>query len=161
VLLIYSMIPRNWAVVDGWPTFGLLESIAILGLCKVLRDAYSTEILQVWYVLIDIHFIVFHAKFKDGLSIPIRIKRDNFTQKCTTGNREMSNVCWGLPACFIQSPPFSNFCVRRSRLGMQEFPIRLKYIRKSKVMEMVSSRFYWLDEIMIKLHEKLAMEKLI
>jgi hypothetical protein len=48
-----------------WP----LEKIAILGLDVVLKGAYSTGILQVWYHSIGVHFILLHVEFEDGLSI--------------------------------------------------------------------------------------------
>jgi hypothetical protein len=55
--------------VDKILTLGPLETIAILGLRVVLKGAYSTDILQVWYHSIGIHFILLHVVFEDELSI--------------------------------------------------------------------------------------------
>jgi hypothetical protein len=55
--------------VDKIPILGPLETIAILGLDVVLKDSYGTDILQIWYHSIDIHFILLHVKFEDGSSI--------------------------------------------------------------------------------------------
>jgi hypothetical protein len=41
---------------------------------------------------------------------------------------------------------------------MPEFTKILKPIQKSKVMEMVSSEFYWPDEIIVKLYVGLVKE---
>jgi hypothetical protein len=49
----------------------LLESVAILGLNVALTGAYNTDVLQVWYRSIDIHFILFYVKFEDGLSTSV------------------------------------------------------------------------------------------
>jgi hypothetical protein len=48
-----------------------VETIAILGLSVVLKGAYSTGILQVWYNSINIHFILHHVEFGDGLYISV------------------------------------------------------------------------------------------
>jgi hypothetical protein len=61
------------------PTLGLLESVAVFGLGVVLGEAYNTGTLQVWYLLIDMHFIMFHEDFDDGLSVPVLKKRSNST----------------------------------------------------------------------------------
>jgi hypothetical protein len=42
-----------------------------LGHGVVFKDAYDTGINQVWYLLIDIHFILRHVKFENGLSTTI------------------------------------------------------------------------------------------
>jgi hypothetical protein len=46
-----------------------LESVAVLRLGVVLSRTHDPGILQIWYHSIDIHFTLFHVKFKDGLSI--------------------------------------------------------------------------------------------
>jgi hypothetical protein len=50
---------------------GPLETVAVLDLCVVFREAHNTFILQVWCHLIDIHSTLLHVKFEDGSSIPI------------------------------------------------------------------------------------------
>jgi hypothetical protein len=51
--------------------FGFLESDAVLGLNIVFRESYNTDILQVWYHSTDIHSILSHVEFEDGLFISI------------------------------------------------------------------------------------------
>jgi hypothetical protein len=51
------------------PTLGSLESVADLGINVALKDEYDTCILQFWYLLIDMHFILLHVEFEDGLSV--------------------------------------------------------------------------------------------
>jgi hypothetical protein len=58
-------------LVDRLPTLGPLESFAILRLGVAIRDAYSTYMLQVLYLLIDMHYILLYVKFEDGLSISV------------------------------------------------------------------------------------------
>jgi hypothetical protein len=48
-----------------------LESVAVLRLDGEFRDAYNTGMLHVWYLVIDMHFILLHVKFEGGLSISI------------------------------------------------------------------------------------------
>ncbi|SAL99446.1 hypothetical protein [Absidia glauca] len=45
------------------------EPAAVLELNEEFREAYSKAIVQVWYPSIDIHFILLHVEFEDGLSI--------------------------------------------------------------------------------------------
>jgi hypothetical protein len=47
------------------------QSVALFGLIEEFREAYSLFILHVWYLSIDIHYIVLHVEFEDGLSIPV------------------------------------------------------------------------------------------
>jgi hypothetical protein len=54
---------------------GLLESVAVLRLCVVFREAYNTGILLFSNTSIDIHFDLVHAKFEEGLYISILKKR--------------------------------------------------------------------------------------
>jgi hypothetical protein len=56
---------------DELTTLGLLESVAVLGLCVAFKEAYNTGTLQVWYPSIDIPFVVLHLKFEEGLSISV------------------------------------------------------------------------------------------
>jgi hypothetical protein len=58
-----------------------LESVAVSRLSIVFREAYSTGILQVWYLSIDIHFILFHEEFEDGLSILVFENRAAYHKK--------------------------------------------------------------------------------
>lgn len=48
-----------------------LESAAVLRLCVELTEAYNIIILQVWYLYIDIHFVLLHVEFDDGLSTSV------------------------------------------------------------------------------------------
>jgi hypothetical protein len=70
-LRIYRMMLRILNFGGGSLTLRLPESVAILGLSVVIREVYSTGILQFWYFLIDEHFILPHVEFEDGLSISV------------------------------------------------------------------------------------------
>jgi hypothetical protein len=48
-----------------------LELFAVLGLSVVFREAYNAFMLYGWYLSIDMHSILFHVEFKDGLSISV------------------------------------------------------------------------------------------
>jgi hypothetical protein len=65
--------------VDKLSTLWPLESVSILGLSVVLREAHSKGAFQVWYHSIDIHSILFHVEFEDGLSISV-LKNGNWLQ---------------------------------------------------------------------------------
>jgi hypothetical protein len=71
VLLLYRMIQGYWGLVHDVPILRPLEFIAVLRLCAVFREAYSTFILHVWYHLIDMHFIIIYMEFEDELSISV------------------------------------------------------------------------------------------
>jgi hypothetical protein len=60
---------------DEWPPLGALESVAILGLSVVFREEYSTAKSQIWYHSVDMHFVLFHVKFEDGLIISVWEKK--------------------------------------------------------------------------------------
>jgi hypothetical protein len=60
-----------------WP----LETVADSRLGVVFREAYSTGILQVWYLSIDVYFILFHMEFEDGLSILVFENRAAYHKK--------------------------------------------------------------------------------
>jgi hypothetical protein len=132
-----------WVLVDELPTLGLLESVAVLGLSTVLTDAYNTGTLQFYYHPIDIHFVLFHVKFENGLSISWGENQGN--------SRKFYN--WKSKS-FYQSQIFLNaarplyFKLLCGAIGqdleyrcMSEFPKWPEYVQKSKVM-MISSRFY-------------------
>jgi hypothetical protein len=68
--IIYRMESKEQIVVDEWPTFEPLESLPV-ELSVSFREACSTGILQIWYLLIDIHFILLQLKFEDGFLILI------------------------------------------------------------------------------------------
>jgi hypothetical protein len=61
------------------------ESVAVLGFDVVLEEAYSTGSLQVWYLLIDMHFSLFHVESEHGPSIADLKKQGNSAQKFTPG----------------------------------------------------------------------------
>jgi hypothetical protein len=71
VLILYRMEPRMLGFGGQFPTLGPLESVANLGLSVVFREPYSASILQFWYILIDIRFILLHVEFEEGLSISV------------------------------------------------------------------------------------------
>jgi hypothetical protein len=58
-------------LINDLPSFGLLKSVAVLGVGVALREAYSTDVLQFEYPSIDIHFVLFHLKFEDMLYISV------------------------------------------------------------------------------------------
>ncbi|SAM05146.1 hypothetical protein [Absidia glauca] len=51
--------------IDKWPILERLESVAILGLRVAIREAYNTNILQVWYFSIDSHFALLYVDFEE------------------------------------------------------------------------------------------------
>jgi hypothetical protein len=57
--------------VDESQKFGPLEEVAIFRRSEALREAYSPGILQFWYILIDMHVILFYAEFEDGSFISV------------------------------------------------------------------------------------------
>jgi hypothetical protein len=57
--------------VDEKPTLVPLESVSVSGPSVVFRKAYNAGILQAYYPPIDVHFILCHVKFEDGLYVPI------------------------------------------------------------------------------------------
>ncbi|SAM09589.1 hypothetical protein [Absidia glauca] len=61
------MMPKRLYLVDEVPNLGPLESAAVLGLS--VGEAYS--ILQVWYLLINGHFMLLHVEFEEGSPIPV------------------------------------------------------------------------------------------
>jgi hypothetical protein len=61
--------------VDELPTFGRLESVAVWGLEVAFKEAYNASALQIWSASIDIHLILLHVVFEDGLPIPILSNR--------------------------------------------------------------------------------------
>jgi hypothetical protein len=63
-----------------------LQSVAVLGLVVVLVDAYNTELLEVWYLSIDIHFILFYVEFESGLSASV-LKTGQLVTNSETGKR--------------------------------------------------------------------------
>jgi hypothetical protein len=102
------------SLVDTLPILGLLEPVAVLELRVVLREAYSTGTLQVWYLSIDMHFILLHINFEKELSISFlrnRATRPKMYEK-------KPNV-FKRPTHFVSHPAFFKTFV-----------------------EMVSSRFY-------------------
>jgi hypothetical protein len=61
--------------VDESLSLEALESVAVLGLSVVFREAYSTSTFHVWYLLLDIHFILLHVEFEGGLSMSVMKNR--------------------------------------------------------------------------------------
>jgi hypothetical protein len=75
VPLIYLVIPRMVDFGGCVINFRALESVAVLELNVVFREAYDTGVLQVQYLSIDIHSLLFHVKFEDSLSISVSRNR--------------------------------------------------------------------------------------
>jgi hypothetical protein len=95
--------------VDKIHTLGCRETIAILKLSVVLKDAHSTDILQVWYHSIGIHFILLHVKIEDGLSISVLKNRATCHKNLEL---EIVKVLKKSNAArLFHTPLFSNFCV--------------------------------------------------
>jgi hypothetical protein len=63
--------------VDELQILESLKLVAVFGLCGEFREAYIKVILQFWYHSIDIHSILLHVEFEDGLSIPVTKTRCN------------------------------------------------------------------------------------
>jgi hypothetical protein len=98
------------------------------------------------------------VEFEDGLSIPVMKKGQLFTKIYNSKSQKFRKKVKP-PAHFISNPaPFKVFR-DRSRQGA---PVHVRVsklnIQKSKVMEMVSSRFYLQDETMVMLYVGLALE---
>jgi hypothetical protein len=133
---IYRMMPRTLGLVDEWPTVRPLGSVAILGLNVMFWEAYNIQILQVWFLSIDICFIVLHVKFEDALSISVSIHRATRRKNAQLGiekRPKKSNVSRRL-----YFNPRSLMCLIGQALVhrcMSEFPRWLKHVQKSKVME--------------------------
>jgi hypothetical protein len=79
-VLIYRLMPRMLGFGGPLPTLEPLESVAVLGLRVAFKDVYSTDILQVWYHSIDIHFFFIHVQFEDWLSIQFLKSGQLFTK---------------------------------------------------------------------------------
>jgi hypothetical protein len=62
---------RCRALMDEMPPLWSQESVAVLGLNVMFREAHSTSTLQVWYLSIDIHFRLSYVGFENGLSISV------------------------------------------------------------------------------------------
>jgi hypothetical protein len=57
--------------INALSSLGSLESVVVLGRSVVLREAHTAGILQIWYLSIDVCFILLHVEFEVGLSISI------------------------------------------------------------------------------------------
>jgi hypothetical protein len=142
VLFIHRMVSRMYMfLVDELPSTGSLESVAVLGLNAMFREAYSTDMLQVWYPFIDMHFILLHEKFENGLSILIW---KNKTTSCKKLQLEIvkflkkSIVFKCRPPTVFPTRFFSNSCVRcnQSKLGAPG------HVKSSSHGDGFSNRFY-------------------
>jgi hypothetical protein len=87
---------------DKLPTLGWLESVAVLKLTVVLIEAYKARTFQFLCHSMDIHFILHHVEFEDGLSISVlenraachknlqqEIKRSLKSQICSNAARPL------------------------------------------------------------------------
>ncbi|SAL99410.1 hypothetical protein [Absidia glauca] len=114
-----------------------LESVAVFELSVGFSEAYNTGILQIWYLSVGMHLILFRVEFKDGLSISV-LKDMATRYKVTTGNRKvlkkyMSSKA-ARPHYFTQ--PFQTFvCVAvgqdLAHRCMSQFTRRLEHIQKT------------------------------
>jgi hypothetical protein len=88
---------------------GPLESVTVLGLGVVFREAYVIGIFQIWYRSIDIHFILLHVKFEYGLFISVMqnraIRHKNLQLEIEKFLKKSSRR-----PLFFHTPPFSNSC---------------------------------------------------
>jgi hypothetical protein len=48
---------------DEVPTLGQLKTLAVWRLDAKFIEAYDAGVLQVWYLSIDIHFLLLHVEF--------------------------------------------------------------------------------------------------
>jgi hypothetical protein len=82
-----------------------LEPVAVLGQSVVFREAYNTNLLQFLYRLIDIHFVLFHVRFDNGLSISISRDRETCSKNLQLGNRKVkSQMSSKAPPGFFKTP---------------------------------------------------------
>jgi hypothetical protein len=77
-------------LVGGLPSLWLLESVAVLGLSVVFREAYNAGQLYLWYRVVDIHSILLHVEFANELSILVLKNEATRLQKRTAGNHKLS-----------------------------------------------------------------------
>jgi hypothetical protein len=111
----------------------------------VFRDAYSKGTTQTWYLSLDMHHILFHVKFEDGLSIPVSKNQVTFHKYLQL---EIVKVLTksSLPH-FISHPAFSKLLSNGSKLGAW-VNVRLsclEHIQKSKVKKMISRRLLLIE----------------
>jgi hypothetical protein len=104
VLLIYRMMPQMLNFKDDWPTFEPSKSAAVLRLNAGFREAHYADILQSWYLPIDIHCILLHVKFEDGLSISVLKKKQLVTK---IHNGESKKLLNGRPLTLFLKPRLS------------------------------------------------------
>jgi hypothetical protein len=84
---------------------GPLESVAVSGLTGKFRQAYNTDILQVWYLSIDMPSILLHMEFEDGLSISVLKNRATCHKNLQLGIEKFLRVKDRWPILF-HTPPF-------------------------------------------------------
>jgi hypothetical protein len=80
-----------------------METVAVLGHNDVFMGACHNKILRFWYPLIDIHFILLHVEFEDGLSIFVsktRVTRPKISQLKIEKFPKKSNGFKGRPPTF-------------------------------------------------------------
>jgi hypothetical protein len=111
VLFIYRMMPMMLSLVDELPNFGLSKSIAVLGLCGALREAYNSGILQVWDPSIDIPSVLFHVEFEDWLSVS-NVKNRATCYKIFKFHLKSFEKSSRRPSPLFHTPPVSNTRVR-------------------------------------------------
>jgi hypothetical protein len=90
----------------------------LLLFCLMFREAYNTGRPRFWYLSTEIHFIVLHVKFEDGMSS--LENQDNSSQKLTVGNRKVSKKAkWvsSSPAHIISHPVHIFFSRTNSRVA--------------------------------------------
>jgi hypothetical protein len=117
---------------DCSPTFGPLESGAIVKLHVVIKKAYNTSTLQVWYISTDVCFILFHVEFEGGLSISVLENRATCHKNLQLEIEMFQKVQMFLKTAvhsIFTSCPFRTLAVRCSRPGLGT----PAYVRVSKM----------------------------
>jgi hypothetical protein len=125
--------------VGGLPTLWALKLIAVLGLGGEFREARNISILH----SIDIHSILFHVKFEDGLSISVmnnRVARPKNLRAVSKKSQDVRPLHFKprllqILVCFEIGQDMVHRCLSKSSRW-------LDYIQKIQVIEMISSMFY-------------------
>jgi hypothetical protein len=84
-------------------------------------------------------------------------KQGNSAQTSTTGNRKVSKKVQAARPLYFKTRSCQNLCAWQSVKTWRTSACP-KHIPKSRVMELVSITFYWLNETIVKLYVGLAME---
>lgn len=102
---------------DELSTLGLL--VAVSGIRVVFIDECDIEILQVCYLSIDVHFVLFREEFEYGSSVSVLTNRATRRRKLQLETEKFlkrSYVFKARPPTLLLTSPFSySTCVHNNR----------------------------------------------